>query len=61
MENEGADGEPNDEDPIALNPWTGVPGLPKGTGPAAVLWPKAGVAIPKLKPGVCVVGLEVPN
>jgi hypothetical protein len=37
---------PNDEDPIALNPWTGVPGLPKGTGPAAVLWPKAGVDVP---------------
>lgn len=29
----------------ALKPWTGVPGLPKGIGPAA-LWPKDGVDVP---------------
>lgn len=30
----------------ALKPWTGVPGLPKGIGPAAALWPKDGVDVP---------------
>lgn len=37
---------PNAEGAKALNPWTGVPGLPKGIGPAAVLWPKVGVDVP---------------
>lgn len=33
----------------ALKPWTGVPGLPKGIGPAAALWPKDGVDVPAEK------------
>lgn len=43
MEKAGVAGEPNG---TALNPWTGVPGLPKGIGPAAALWPKDGVDVP---------------
>lgn len=31
----------------ALKPWTGVEGLPKGIGPAAVFPPKAGVDVPE--------------
>lgn len=63
-------GEPN---PALLKPCTGVPGLPKGIGPAAA-WPKDGVdvpkaglspaAAPKLKPPICGAGLldtGVPN
>ncbi len=33
----------------ALKPWIGVPGLPKGMGPAAALWPKDGVDVPAEK------------
>lgn len=31
----------------ALKPWTGVEGLPKGIGPAAVFPPKDGVDVPE--------------
>lgn len=74
MEKEGVDGDPKVGGATGLKPWTGVPGVPKCIGPAATLWPKAGVevpkaglsaaAVPKLKPGVCVAGLlemGVPN
>lgn len=70
IEKEGVAGDPKG---TALKPWTGVPGLPKGIGPAA-LWPKDGVdvpkaglsvaAAPKLKPPICGAGLletGVPN
>lgn len=56
-----------------MNPWTGVPGLPKGIGPGT-LCPKAGVDVPnaglsagappKLKFPICGAGLleaDVPN
>lgn len=73
MEKEGVAGDPKG---TALKPWTGVPGLPKGIGPAAAaaLWPKDGVdvpkaglsvaAAPKLKLPICGAGLlgtGVPN
>lgn len=44
MENEGVAGDPKG---TALKPWMGVPGLPKGIGPAAAFWPKDGVDVPK--------------
>lgn len=68
MEKEGAAGDPKGTE---LKFWTGVPGLPKGIGPAAAaaapLWPKDGVdvpkaglsvaAAPKLKLPICGAGL----
>lgn len=30
-----------------MKPWSGVPGLPKGIGPAGALCPKDGVEVPK--------------
>lgn len=71
MEKEGVAGDPKG---TALKPWTGAPGLPKGIGPAAALWPNDGVDDPKaglsvaatakLKLPICGVGLletGVPN
>lgn len=45
IEKEGVAGEPKEP---ALKPWTGVPGLPKGIGPEALLCPNNGFDVPKV-------------